>query len=67
MRELIDSHLDSLLPGIYLETKGGKLGVTMEMLKRNCIEAVKKDGVNKEKYTSNEKFEELKRSIKDDV
>jgi hypothetical protein len=64
MRELIDSHLDSLIPGIYLETKGVNLGVTMEMLKEIFIRITEKDGTNKEHILTDEKFEELKRSIR---
>jgi len=64
MRELIDSHLDSLKLGIYLETKGGNLGITMETLKEIFIGVAKKDGINKENILTNEKFKELKKSIK---
>ncbi len=64
MRELIDSHLDSLIPGIYLETKGANLGITMEMLKEIFIRTTKKDGINKENILAEEKFEELEKSIK---
>jgi hypothetical protein len=64
MRELIDSYLDSLIPGIYLETKGANLGITMEMLKEIFIKTAKKDGINKENILAEEKFEELEKSIK---
>ncbi|AKB52767.1 hypothetical protein MSBRW_3514 [Methanosarcina barkeri str. Wiesmoor] len=64
MRELIDSHLDSLIPGVYLETKGANLGITMEMLKESFIRTAEKDGINKENILTEEKFKELEKSIK---
>lgn len=65
MRELIDSYLDSLIPGIYLETKGAKIGITMEMMKQIFINTAKKDGISKEKILTNKKFEELRKSIQE--
>jgi hypothetical protein len=65
MRELIDSYLDSFIPGIYLETKGVSLGITMEMLKQIFIKIAEKDGINKENILTNKKFKELKKSIKE--
>lgn len=64
MRELIDSHLDSLIPGVYLETKGANLSITMEMLKEIFVRTAEKNGINKEKILTEEKFEELEKSIK---
>lgn len=64
MRELIDSYLDSFISGIYLETKGAKIGITMEMLKQIFINMTKKDEINNENILDEVKFEELERSIK---
>lgn len=64
MRELIDSYLDSLISGIYLETKGAKIGITIEMLKQIFINMTKKDEINNENILDKEKFKELERSIK---
>jgi hypothetical protein len=64
MRESIDSHLDSLITGIYLETKGVNLGITMKMLKEVFIRIAKKGGINKEHILTDTEFEELRKSIK---
>lgn len=63
MRELIDSYLDSLISGIYLETKGVNLAVTMEMLTVISKKVAKEEETNKENILTDEKFEELKKLI----
>lgn len=65
MRELIDSYLDSLISGIYLETKGAKIGITMEMLKQIFINMTKKDEMGEEKILTNREFKELRKSIQE--
>ncbi|WP_048178899.1 hypothetical protein [Methanosarcina siciliae] len=65
MRELIDSHLDSLTSGIYLETKGANLAITMEMLTVISKKVAKEEETNKENILTDEKFEELKKLIEE--